>query len=75
MNILLFIGSRYVELYFDSPRQSASSSNHRRSKSNDSPQPPSRSPSKPKNNDDSRSRSIVSFDNIIYVFLFIQYSR
>jgi len=50
-----YMGNRYVELYFDSPR--ASSSNHRRSKSNDTPHRSSRSPSKPKTHDDSRSRS------------------
>jgi hypothetical protein len=44
-----YMGNRYVELYFDSPRLSTSSSNVRRSKSNDSTH---RSPSKPTNDDD-----------------------
>jgi hypothetical protein len=64
----LILGNRYVELYFDSPRLSTSSSNVRRSKSNDSTH---RSPSKPINDDDdddddhnnnkSRSRSMFIF--------------
>ncbi len=53
MRVFVLTGNRYVELYFDSPR--TSSSNHHRSKSNDSPH---RSPSKPKTNHDSRSRSM-----------------
>ncbi len=53
LRVFVLIGNRYVELYFDSPR--TSSSNHHRSKSNDSPH---RSPSKPKTNHDSRSRSM-----------------
>jgi len=61
---LIFLGSRYVELYFDSPH--ASSSNHRPSKNHDSPHHSSHSPSKPKDNIDSRSRSMC------YLFFLIK---
>jgi hypothetical protein len=59
-NLEFFLGNRYVELYFDSPR--LSSSNARPSKSNDSPH---RSPSEPANDDEeennkSRSRSMFA---------------
>ena len=65
----LFLGNRYVELYFDSPRPPYPSNTRRsKSKSNDSPH---RSPSKPTNDDDdddddhnnnkSRSRSMLFF--------------
>jgi len=52
-----YMGNRYVELYFDSPRPSSSNYRRSKSKSNDTPHRSSRSPSKPKNHDDSRSRS------------------
>lgn len=57
------LGSRYVELYFDSPHPSSSSSStQRRSKSNDTLPRPSRSLSKPRTTDNhSPSRSIDSF--------------
>jgi hypothetical protein len=58
----IFLGSRYIELYFDSLRPS--SSNHRRSKSNDSPHHSSRSLSQTKTNDNSRSRSMFLFFSI-----------
>lgn len=48
-------GSRYVELYFDSPRYA--SLNIRRKKPEDAPRRSSRSPSKPRNSRFSRSRS------------------
>ncbi len=48
-------GSRYVELYFDSPRYA--SLNIQPKKRHDVPRRPSRSPSKPKNSRFSRSRS------------------
>ncbi|CAF3561619.1 unnamed protein product [Rotaria sordida] len=57
-----YMGSRYVEIYFDS--QCLSSSDQRRSKSNDSSHRSSRSPSQTKNDENSRSRS-GSEDKII----------
>jgi len=71
--VFILIGNRYVELYFDSPRPI--SSNHHRSKSNDSPH---RAPSKPETNHDSRSRSMLLlfvFNKINRILILIKYSR
>ena len=57
----LSAGSRYVELYFDSPRYA--SLNIRRKKPEDAPRRSSRSPSKPRNSRFSRSRSTVYSTN------------
>ncbi|CAF2747899.1 unnamed protein product [Rotaria sp. Silwood2] len=51
-----YMGSRYVEIYFDSPRYSSLS--NRRRKTDGTSRRSSRSPSKPKYNRYSRSRSI-----------------
>jgi len=56
-NIFFSTGSRYIELYFDSPRYA--SLNIGRKKGDEIPRRPSRSPSKPKNSRFSRSRSII----------------
>jgi hypothetical protein len=55
---LYYIGSRYIELYFDSPRYAAL--NNRRKKGDVIPRRPSHSPPKSKINRYSRSRSMFS---------------
>ena len=52
-----FLGTRYIELYFDSPRHSAS--NNRPRRSHGSPRRVSPSPVKPRSNHYRRSRSIL----------------
>jgi len=71
-NVFFYSGSRYIELYFDSPRYA--SLNIQRKKPDAIPRRASRSPSKPKYNRYSRSRSIF-FNKKFLFLLFTLYSR